>query len=114
MTTTTTECVTEVSGLYPQRLRVRTHEFHADASVEGGSTDSAPNPHDYFDAALASCKTITAMWFAKRKGIPLERADARVTRDPSGERAGTYKLTVELTFHGPLSAEDRAKLHAAV
>jgi putative redox protein len=113
--TTTTECVTETAGQYPQLLRIRSHELRADLTVAGGSTDSAPGPHDYFDAALASCKTLTALWYAKKNGIPLERADARVTRDASEERKGTYKLLVELTFHGPeLSADDRTRLYAAV
>jgi putative redox protein len=114
MTTMTTECETEVPGTFLHRLRVRTHELHADSSVEGGGTDSAPGAHDYFDAALASCKSLTAMWYAKRKGIALERVDTRVTRDSFAERSGTYRLRVELTFHGPMTEEERQKLYAAV
>jgi putative redox protein len=114
MTTTTTECETEVPGTFLNRLRVRTHELHADNSVEGGGTDSAPGAHDYFDAALASCKSLTAMWYAKKKGIALERVDTRVTRDSSAERSGTYRLRVELTFHGPMTDEERQKLYVAV
>jgi putative redox protein len=112
--TTITECETEVPGDYPQRLRVRTHEFRTDLSIEGGGKDSAPGAHDYFDAALASCKSVTAMWYAKKKGIALERVEVRITRDASAERSGTYRLGVELAFHGPMSDEDRARLFAAV
>jgi putative redox protein len=112
--TTTTECETEVSGDYPQRLRVRTHEFRTDLSIEGGGKDSAPGAHDYFDAALASCKSVTAMWYAKKKGISLERVEVRITRDSSEERSGTYRLGVELVFHGAMSDDERAKLYAAV
>lgn len=112
--TTTIECETEVPGMFPQRLRVRTHEFRTDNSVEGGGTDSAPGAHDYFDAALASCKSLTAMWYAKKKGIALERVEVRITRDSSEERSGIYRLRVELKFHGPMSEEERGKLYAAV
>ena len=108
------DCETETPGGYPQVLRVRAHTFRTDASVAGGGEDSAPNAHDYFDAALASCKTVTAMWYAKRKGIPLERVEAHVERDATDERQGIYRLKVRLAFHGPLSDEQRTTLARAV
>jgi putative redox protein len=63
---------------------------------------------------LAVCKAQTAIWFAKNKGIALERVDADVERDDSEERAGKYKLIVRLAFHGALSDDDRKRLYAAV
>lgn len=105
---------TEVPNLFPQVIRVREHTFRADVPENVGSTDSAPGPHDYFDAALAACKTTTAIWYARRNKIPLERVEATVTRDDSQERKGKYVLRVELKYHGPLSDEQRAKLHAAI
>jgi putative redox protein len=76
--------------------------------------DSAPDAHDYFDAALAACKTLTATWYAKKRGIPLERVESHVERDDSEERSGRYKLRVRLALHGPMSSEDRSRIYSAV
>ena len=110
----TIDCATEQPNEYPQRIRVRAHELHADVGADAGSTDSAPSPHDYFDAALAACKTLTATWYAKKHGIPLERVESHVERDDREERAGRYKLSVRLAFHGPMTEADRARLYEAV
>jgi putative redox protein len=93
---------------------VRSHTFRADVGTDAGSTDSAPGPHDYFDAALAACKTLTATWYAKKNGIPLERVESHVERDDSKEREGTYVLKVKLAFQGPLTDEQRSKLYGVV
>src|SRR5437588_10018695 len=110
----TITCGTELANSYPVQVQVRGHTFRSDVGVSSGSTDSAPGPHDYFDASLAACKAVTATWYARKKGIPLERVETRVESDNSGERSGKYKLTVRVAFHGPLSAEHRKPLYAAI
>jgi len=116
MTTTgnTVDSATARPSEYPQIVRVRAHTLSADVGPESGGTDSAPGAHDYFDIALATCKTLTATWYAKRHAIPLERVESRVERDASRERAGVYRLRVSLTFHGPMSDEQRQALARAV
>ncbi len=104
------DCGTEQAGAYPVVVRTRAHTFRADVDAESGSTDSAPSPHDYFDAALASCKALTTMWYAKRHGIPLERIESHVERDDSEERSGHYRLRVRLVFYGPLTDAQRKTL----
>jgi putative redox protein len=99
---------------YPLTVRVRGHEFRSDVQPELGSTDTAPGPHDFFDAALATCKAMTALWYAKRHQLPLERVESVVDSDNSDERKGVYKLRVKVTFHGPLSDAERAQLARAV
>ena len=110
----TIDCQTERANEAPVVLRVRTHTFRADVGPASGSTYSAPGAHDYFDAALAACKAHTATWYAKRRGIPLERVESHVERDDSEERAGKYRLRVRVTFHGPMTDDQRAALHRAV
>jgi len=107
------DCATIDAGAWPQELRTRSHVFRADVGREDGSVDSAPSPHDYFDAALASCKALTAIWYAKRQGIPLERVATRVERDDHAERKGQYRLRVHLDFQGPLTDAQRASLRRA-
>lgn len=107
-------CTTVEPGGFRQRIEIRTHELHTDLPASGGGQDSAPDAHDYFDASLAACKTLTAMWYAKKNGFPLERVESHVERDDSEERAGRYKLLVRLAFHGPLTDEQRNRIYAAV
>ncbi len=106
----TIDSETEAPGEAAQRVRIRTHTLHADSAP----ADTGPSPHDLFDAALATCKTITAHWYAKKHGIPLERVESHVTRDDRDERRGTYRLKVTLAYHGPLDDAQRAQLHDAV
>lgn len=105
---------TEVPNTFPQVITIRKHTLRADVSETLGSTDSAPGAHDYFDAALAACKTLTATWYARRNQIPLERVEVHIESDDSEERKGKYVLRVRLAFHGPLSSEQRTKLYNAV
>ena len=108
--TNTIDCETEESGKISQVLHVRAHAFRADASVDLGGDDNAPGPHDYFDAALAACKTVTATWYARKNGIALERVEAHVERDASEEKNGKYVLKVRLAFHGDkLTDADRKR-----
>lgn len=107
-------CTTEAPKGARHRIDVRTHTVHTDLSVAQGGEDSAPGAHDYFDASLAACKALTAVWFARKNGMPLERVESRVERDDSEERKGRYRLVVHVELHGPLTDEERARLHAAV
>jgi putative redox protein len=109
----TIDCETETSGGLPQRLQIRAHALRADLGPLSGGTDSAPGPHDYFDAALASCKALTVTLAARSRGIPLERVEVHVDRDVTDEAKGTYRLAVRLAFHGPIDDGQRRVLQAA-
>jgi putative redox protein len=81
------ESKTEQPFGFAQALKVRTHTFRADVGPSMGSTDSAPGPHDLFDASLAACKALTATWYARQKGIALERVEVQVERDDRARSA---------------------------
>jgi putative redox protein len=109
------ESKTEQPGKLREVISVHgKHTVYADVDVASGGEGSAPSPHDYYDTALAACKVATAVWYAKKHGMALERAEARVERDDSKERQGTYVLKVTMAYEGALSAEQREKLQAAV
>ena len=110
----TIDCETERANEFPQVLHVRAHTFRADVTADAGGEDTAPGPHDYFDAALVACKTLTATWYARKHGLALDRVEAHVERDTTAERAGRYVLRVRLAYHGALSDDERARLHDAV
>ncbi|MDP5031018.1 OsmC family protein [Paraglaciecola sp.] len=98
------------SGQYRQTIHVNHHTLFADVAASLGGDDSAPDPHDLYDASLAACKAITILMYAKRKQIPLEGVDIEIKRDTSQESAGVYVLNVQLTLLGELSDEMRQSL----
>lgn len=87
------------------------HQLFTDLPAELGGEGSAPDPHDYFDAALGACKALTVRLYAKQHDIPLTGITVKVQHDGSQERAGQYGLSVELTLMGELSEEQRTLLH---
>jgi putative redox protein len=91
-------------------IRIGSLTLATDGTVEEGGESSAPTPHDLYDAALGACKALTVLWYAKRKGIPVESIEVRVERDDSQERAGIYRLDAQLRLGGPLSPAQREVL----
>jgi putative redox protein len=92
------------------RVRIRAHEFSTDVSAATGGSDAGPDPHDLYDAALASCKALTVLWYAQKKGLLLQDIEVTMTRDDSQERQGTYKLAATLSLTGDLSDAQRREL----
>ncbi|MBC3872758.1 OsmC family protein [Undibacterium flavidum] len=95
-----------------QTLEINTHQLSTDVSIAEGGEDVGPSPHDLYDAALASCKALTVMWFARKKNIPVTHIDTRIERDDSEERQGTYRLSTHLIIHGDISDEEFHQLSA--
>ena len=93
-----------------QTVRIRSHEFVTDGTVPEGGTDSGPDPHDLYDAALGACKALTVLWYARRKGLPVQDVQTVVERDASAERAGTYRLSARLQVSGDLTDAQIAEL----
>jgi putative redox protein len=91
-------------------VRVGPHTLAADASMGDGGEELGPNPHDLYDAALGACEALTVLWYANRKGIPVEEIEVCVERDQSEERAGTYRLDTKLKLGGNLSEAHRREL----
>ena len=92
-------------------LQIDEHELFADAPASVGGEGSAPEPHDYFDAALGTCKALTVQMYAKKKDIPLTGITVEVKRDNSEEQKGKYALHVKLTLKGVLTDAQRDELH---
>jgi putative redox protein len=91
-------------------VRIRAHELMADVSEKEGGSDAGPSPHDLYDAALASCKALTVLWYAQRKKMDLQEIEVVTARDDSQERQGTYRLTNTLKLSGQLSPAQREEL----
>ena len=93
-----------------QTLRIRGHQLVVDGSVPEGGSDSGRNPHDLYDAALGACKALTVLWYAQRKGLPVQDVQTVVERDATAERSGTYRLATRLQISGDLTDAQMAEL----
>ena len=93
-------------------VHIRKHDLVVDALPLEGGHDDGPTAHDLYDAALASCKALTLVWYARRKNMPLTDVEVLLERDASGERQGVYKLAVSLRLSG-VTDEQREELLAA-
>lgn len=92
---------------------VRNHIISVDGTVEEGGNDAGPSPHDLYDAAISACKALTVVWYARRKGYPLENVEVTTERDDSEERKGVYRLAATVHLTGDLSETQRAELLSA-
>jgi putative redox protein len=108
----TIELKRDLTAAMAQQVQIRGHAFTADVSEAEGGADSGPSPHDLYDAALGACKALTVMWYARKKGIPVEDVQTRIERDDSQERSGVYKLTAKLQVKGDLTDAQLQELHA--
>jgi len=93
-------------------LRIRAHQLATDISPAEGGEDAGPSPHDLYDAALGACKSLTVLWYARKKGIPVDDIQTLVERDDAQERKGVYRLTATLKIHGSLSDAQLQELQA--
>jgi len=102
--------VRDQTALMRQVVRVGPHVFAADASLDEGGEGLGPGPHDLYDSALGACEALTVLWYAKRKGIPVENIEVTVERDQSEERTGIYRLDTKLKLGGKLTEAQRGEL----
>jgi putative redox protein len=108
----TIELKRDLTAAMAQQVQIRNHSFTADVSEAEGGADTGPSPHDLYDAALGACKALTVMWYARKKGIPVEDIHTRIERDDSQERSGVYKLVARLQVKGDLTDAQLQELHA--
>ncbi len=95
-----------------QVVQIRSHELRADISQAEGGDDTGPSPHDLYDAALGACKSLTVMWYARKKGIPVDDIHTLVERDDADERKGVYRLATTLRIRGELTDAQLTELQA--
>ncbi|ERO61472.1 OsmC family protein [Pseudomonas piscis] len=102
---------TESSEGYRHSIQVEDHHFFTDLPKSAGGEGTAPEPHDYFDAALGACKALTLKLYAQKKNIPLTGVTVEIKHDNSEETKGKYTLHVKLTLKGVLTDAQREELH---
>ena len=99
-------------GAMAQTVRIRAHELTSDVDAPDGGVDAGPSPHDLYDAAVGACKALTVLWYARKKGIPVDDIQNVIERDDSGERAGVYRLKARMQVKGALTDAQLEELRA--
>ncbi len=96
----------KVSG-YAYTLKSEEFMMNVDVPKNLGGENLAPDPHRYLEAALAGCTVITIEMYAKRKKIPLESVNVKISIIKEGPE---NQMLREVEFFGPLTEEDKSAL----
>lgn len=96
------------------------HSFITDEPVAVGGEDAGPDPYTLVLAALGSCISMTVTLYARHKQWPLEgvtvhlkqnRLHSKDCQDCADHKEGyVHRIERSVTFAGPLSEEQRARL----
>lgn len=89
-------------------IKTDTHEIIAGLPVKLGGKDEGPDPHEYLEAALASCTVLTCQLYANRKQWPLVSTDVEVKITSETKELTTIQRNIR--FVGELSEEQRQRL----
>ncbi len=88
-------------------VKVGRNALTTDVAESLGGDDLGPDPHDLLDASLGACTALTVLMVARRKAMPLEDVEVRISHT---EASGLYTLTRQVRFIGPLTPEQREYL----
>jgi len=96
------------------------HALTTDEPVEAGGEDAGPDPYTLLLAALGSCISMTVTLYARRKQWPLENVTVRLHQSRihskdcevcvQGTEGYVHRIERTVSFTGPLSDEQRARL----
>ena len=82
-------------------VNINNHELFTDLPKSLGGDDSAPSPHDYFDAALASCKALTVKLFDRGEAAADVGVYAPMVMVKQSSRIGIPRLGHQKRAPGP-------------
>lgn len=101
-------------------IQAGAHTYFVDEPVAVGGQDRGPTPYDLLLSALGACTAITLRLYATQKKWPLEGIEVHLRHQrvhrldcDKCESAGEMleEVQKELVLHGPLTAEQRQRLH---
>jgi len=102
-----------------QEAKMEKHRLIIDEPKEFGGDGRGPDPYDLLLAALGGCTALTLVSYAKRKGIPLEGIQIKLTHEKihatdceecTIQEGKLDQITKTLYFQGPLTEEQKENL----
>lgn len=95
-------------------VTARQHTLICDQPAENGGHDEGMTPPEFFLASLGSCAAFYAVAYLKKKGLPREGVEVRVTAEKAGPPARLDNFKIEVKIPTALSEADRAGVDDAV
>jgi putative redox protein len=95
-------------------IGARNHTVVSDQPQQNGGHDEGMTPPELFLAALGSCAAFYASAYLRKKGLPREGVEVRVTAEKAGPPARLDSFKIEVQIPLPLSDADRTGVDQAV
>jgi putative redox protein len=113
------EVIVRSAGNLRQQIDAGPHTLYADEPADVGGDDSGPDPYELLLAALGACTSMTLELYARRKRIPLEGVEVRLSHQRAyhtdcencDERPVQLDvITRTIILHGALDEAQQARL----
>ena len=95
-------------------VAARKHTAICDQPAENGGSDEGMTPPELLLASLGTCAAFYASAYLKKKGLPREGVEVRVTAEKAGPPARLDNFKIEVRIPLTLSEADRAGVEVAV
>lgn len=113
----TLHAASAITGAEPFRTDIRVEgeppfDIVSDAPADAGGKALGPSPVSQLASALAACKSMTGMMYARRKEWPVRsiRVDVRhVQRDTNGRKTDAFEC--HIAIDGDLDDEQRRRVY---
>jgi uncharacterized OsmC-like protein len=110
----TMEVYVKLSGDVRFEVAARKHSLVCDQPAENGGSDEGMTPPELLLASLGTCAAFYASAYLKKKGLPREGVEVRVTAAKAGPPARLDDFRIEVNIPLALSEADRAGVEQAV
>ena|SRR5271166_562009 len=95
-------------------VAARNHSLVCDQPSENGGSDEGMTPPELLLASLGTCAAFYASAYLRKRGLPREGVEVRVTAAKAGPPARLDNFVIEVKVPLALSEADRAGMDQAV
>lgn len=108
------EVSVKLQGDVKFEVAARKHSLVCDQPVENGGNDEGMTPPELLLASLGTCAAFYASAYLRKKGLPREGVEVRVTVEKAGPPARLDNFKIEVKIPLALSEEQRTGVGVAV
>jgi uncharacterized OsmC-like protein len=110
----TMEVYVKLRGDVKFEIAARKHSLVCDQPAENGGNDEGMTPPELLLASLGTCAAFYASAYLRKKGLPREGVEVRVTAGKAGPPARLDDFRIEVQIPLALSEADRAGVDQAI